>query len=684
MATSLTEEQKKKIEENRKLALERRAARLAEAERLKKAVSSPQSASSSSFYRKTETSNSNSVGYKFPGHQSKPLQVKPFNQSIPQNTDVSAGKSVPDPVQKSWNVTTDALLGTVSLISKDRFVLEIGYNPKLIDLCKTIPGRIYDAARKSWTFPLKEYENFKKITAQLSPQVVIGSLPASIVKVFSNNWDSSIDFRSIDISRVEPTLLNVLYPFQKEGVQFGVSKSGRCMIADDMGLGKTIQALGIADYYRDDWPLLIVCPSSMRYQWDEEIRKHLPKVPSYSIYVLNSNKDVIERAKVVILSYDLMATKKDFLKSYGFGVIIVDECHSLKSIKTKRTKAALDLVGKIRRVILLSGTPALSRPAELFTQIKALQPNLFKDMIEYGIRYCDGKQDKFGWNFSGSSHLEELKVILEEKVMIRRLKTDVLDQLPSKTRQVIVIETDMNNKSMNAFAKKLSNDKINGTEKRSTLLAYFAETGQAKMNAICKYVEQLLSQNKKFLIFAHHKIVMDAISDTLERNKTYYIRIDGSVNSEERKSVSDQFQEEGDYRVAVLSLKAANTGITLTAANLVVFAELFWNPGELIQAEDRAHRIGQESNVLIQYLLAKGTADDYLWPLIQGKLNVLNQAGLTNSTSLDVAETRYQSQTNQSVITDFFNEMEDDVDDADLTSLLDEIEGVQQKKMKLT
>lgn len=678
--SSLTEEQKKRIEENRRLALERRAARLAlnnsSPQKLPDPPAKPLPANS--FYKTIDKSILNAE---------KPLPSYPplktwSNQKNNASNPVNNGINKTTPAERTWHVTTDALQGTVSLIDKNTFVLYIGFNQKLIDICKQVPGRHYDPQRKSWCFPLKEYETFKKVTNPLSPQIVIGNLPPSVLKMFSNSSNFSVNHKDVDISRIEPTLLNSLFPFQKEGIQFGVSKGGRCLIADEMGLGKTIQALGIADYYRDEWPLLVVCPSSMRFQWEEEIRRNLPHVPSYSIYVLTNSKDDFERAKVVILSYDLMGTKKDMLKSYGFGVMILDECHSLKSIKTKRTKAALELVAKCKRVILLSGTPALSRPAELFTQIKALQPTLFKDMIEFGIRYCEGKQDRFGWNFNGSSHLEELKTILEEKIMIRRLKSDVLNQLPAKIRQVIVIEPEMNNRSMDAFAKKLNHATINGADKRSTLLAYFAETGKAKVNSICKYVEQLISQEKKFLIFAHHKYVLDAISDTLEKNKTYYVRIDGSVSSEERKNVSDQFQDEANFRVAVLSLKAANTGITLTAANLVVFAELFWNPGELIQAEDRAHRIGQQSNVLIQYLIAHKTADDYLWPLVQGKLRVLNQTGLSDSNCLNVVETKQQG-AKQSAITDFFSEMDDDVDEEELGNLLDEIEGVQEKKQKL-
>merc|ERR1719211_840667 len=129
--------------------------------------------------------------------------------------------------------------------------------------------------------------------------------------------------------------------------------------------------------------------------------------------------------------------------------------------------------------------------------------------------------------------------------------------------------------------------------------------------------------------------MMKHLSELLDKQKVKYIMIDGRTNSLSRKTYCDDFQTNDQIRVALLSITAANTGLTLTAAQLVVFAELFWNPGELTQAEDRAHRIGQTDSVTIQYLVATGTADDKLWPMIQKKLEVLNKAGLTKDNFCD-------------------------------------------------
>ncbi|XP_014246833.1 SWI/SNF-related matrix-associated actin-dependent regulator of chromatin subfamily A-like protein 1 [Cimex lectularius] len=684
MASTLTPEQRQRIEENRQKALAKLAAKSANQQK-----TPDQSYNRVQPVQQASSSLGNRVPFKNQSFQTKPAtngnQAQNFYKS--KSLGSHTGGSKPEEKPKSWNVVSETLTGTCSLISNDRFAVTIGYNSKVIDIMKSIPGRQYDTNKKFWHFPLDQYDTLKSKLSPLSPSVIVGNIPKSVFKIIKD-VEPVQDFKNIDISTIDPVLLESLFPFQVEGVKYGIFKHGKCLIADDMGLGKTLQALAIADYYYEDWPLMIVCPSSMRFQWQAEILKYLTKVPSYSILLATNGKACISSEyKVVILSYDLLVKFKEVLKKLHFGLVIFDESHSLKNAKTQRTKAALEISKNIKCKILLSGTPALSRPIELYPQIRLLEPSLFKEIHEYGVRYCDGKQDKFGWNFQGSSHLEELKIILEAKFMIRRLKANVLEQLPSKMRQVVTLNDDhidMKSMKMKSLETKLNKNKnISGSDKRSTLLAYYAETGRAKIPAILKYIEDLLEKNKKFLCFAHHTDVLNSISDLLEKKEVYYIRIDGSVSSEERKSVCDQFQEEDRFRVAVLSITAANTGVTLTAAQLVVFAEIFWNPGELVQAEDRAHRIGQKSSVLVQYLLAKGTADDYLWPLVQSKLNILNQAGLSKETELSVKNVVNKSKLVQSSIMQYFSELDYDIDDNDLANLMDEIEGVPEKRKKL-
>lgn len=523
--------------------------------------------------------------------------------------------------------------GTCVLIARDRFEVIVGYSAPLIQLFKSMETKLYDAVKKKWSFKLSEYSSLMSMVRNLKPTVDIEPLPQGILTAFTTQFIGESPLREIptaDLSRVEQSLVNSLMSFQREGVNFGISKNGRVLIADDMGLGKTIQAICLACYYRNEWPLLVVVPSSIRFDWQQHFRKYVPALDPQSINVVVTGTESCTSGQVNIISYDIMAKNGRILKEKRFQVVIMDECHLLKNYKTARCKAAMPILQNARRVILLSGTPALSRPNELFTQIIAVCPSLFK-FHDFGVRYCDGKQMPWGWDYTGSSNMEELQLLLEEKVMIRRLKKDVMKELPDKIRQMVLLDPNSVKitKDLKSASKMLSSLNFKKQEVRSHLLEFFHKSGTAKIKAMKSYVEDLLEGEHKLLVFAHHTDVLDGIEAAVKSKiGSNYIRIDGKTNSEQRHFFCRKFQFNDEIRVAILSITAANAGLDLSAANLVVFAELFWNPGILTQAEDRAHRIGQQDVVCVQYLVAAGTSDDYLWPMIQQKLDVLGKAGL--------------------------------------------------------
>ncbi|XP_006814094.2 SWI/SNF-related matrix-associated actin-dependent regulator of chromatin subfamily A-like protein 1 [Saccoglossus kowalevskii] len=522
--------------------------------------------------------------------------------------------------------------GCCELMTRDRFVVDVAYDKQLIEVFKMMESKEYDASTKKWNFALKDYRNLMDAIKPLS--VDIEPLPNAVLRTFHaqlNGRDVTRQIPEHNLNNVDSKLVNTLMPFQKEGVNFVISRNGRALLADDMGLGKTMQSICIACYYRTEWPVLIVVPSSVKLTWAEAFKKWVPSLDPEQINVVNTKKDIATSGLVNIISYDMMSRKAEELKTKRFQVVIMDESHSLKNFKTARTKAAMPLLKTAPRVVLLSGTPALSRPSELYTQITAIDPKLFPLFQDFGVRYCDGHQNNWGWDFSGSSHMTELQVLLQEKIMIRRLKKNVLLQLPSKTRQMIVMDPGVvktQSSSLKAAANKMSKA-LSKKEQRGALLQYFSETGAAKIPAIRRYMFDLLDGDHKFLMFAHHQSLLDALCTALTEKKYNFIRIDGSTTSDQRKVLCDQFQDDVDCKVAILSITAASTGITLHSACLVVFAELFWNPGVLVQAEDRVYRIGQKNSVNIQYLVARETADDFIWPLVQEKLDVLSKAGLT-------------------------------------------------------
>ncbi|XP_077604718.1 SWI/SNF-related matrix-associated actin-dependent regulator of chromatin subfamily A-like protein 1 isoform X1 [Crocuta crocuta] len=554
--------------------------------------------------------------------------------------------------------------GQCTLISRARFEADISYSEPLIALFKQMDSKSYDAKTRKWNFLLEEHNKLIAHVRQL-PEVQLDPLPKTLTLAFASQLEKTSPcvpqaIPEADLSGVDPKLVSSLLPFQRAGVNFAIAKRGRLLLADDMGLGKTIQAICIAAFYQKEWPLLVVVPSSVRFTWEQAFLRWLPSLSSDCINVVATGKDRLTAGLVNIVSFDLLSKLEKQLKT-PFKVVIIDESHFLKNLKTARCRAAMPILKVAKRVILLSGTPAMSRPAELYTQIIGVRPTFFPQFHAFGLRYCDAKRQPWGWDYSGSSNLRELKLLLEEAVMLRRLKSDVLAQLPAKQRKMVVIApgriSTKARAALDAAAKEMTTKEKTNWQQKEALLLFFNKTAEAKIPCIIEYVLDLLeSGREKFLVFAHHKVVLDALTKELERKRVPIIRIDGSTSSADRDSLCQQFQLFENHAVAVLSITAANMGLTFSSADLVVFAELFWNPGVLLQAEDRVHRIGQSSSVSIHYLVAKGTADDYLWPMIQEKIKVLGEAGLSETNFSEVTEATdyFHKDPKQQQIYDFF------------------------------
>ncbi|XP_008110843.1 DNA annealing helicase and endonuclease ZRANB3 isoform X1 [Anolis carolinensis] len=444
------------------------------------------------------------------------------------------------------------------------------------------------------------------------------------------------------LSYLPERLKKRLLPFQKKGIVFALERGGRCMIADEMGLGKTIQAIAVSYYYKNEWPLLIVLPSSLRYPWVDELEKWIPDLSPEDIIIIQNKTDIwrVSTSKVIVLGYGLLTsdaqTLIDTLYKQEFKVVIVDESHYMKSRNAARSKILLPIVQNAMRAILLTGTPALGRPEELFMQLEAVCPRKFGTWTEYAKKYCNARVRFFGkkrqWDCRGASNLDELHQLLNH-VMIRRLKNDVLTQLPPKIRQRIPFDLPKSaasefNASFEEWEKLMRASDLDSTESdfvqvMGLITRMFKQTAIAKAGAVKDYIKMLLeNDNLKFLVFAHHLSMLQACTEAVIENKTRYIRIDGSVASSERINLVNQFQKDPDTRVAILSIQAAGQGLTFTAATHVVFAELYWDPGHIKQAEDRAHRIGQCSSVNIHYLIANGTMDPLMWAMLNRKARV--------------------------------------------------------------
>ena len=495
------------------------------------------------------------------------------------------------------------------------------------------------------------------------------------------------------INDLPKSLLKHLYHFQKQGIIFGIKKYSRLLIADEMGVGKTVQAIGLSCLYQQDWPVLVICPSSLKFAWRDEITLWLQEIlKKDEVQVIRNSKNEFKQdKKYYIISYDLSVRMITKIIDKKFNYIIADEAHYLKNRSAKRTMSLTPILQRAKRVVLLTGTPILAKPMEIYPLLHILRPDKFKGFREFGVRYCDPKFLPYGLiDWSGSSNSRELNSILN-KLMIRRLKKDVLSQLPPKKRQKIEISTDskvikrlkifmektskkfeellgteidldklginldeINSNSNNKKEKtKEKNDLNNLSDKKEpvkeeeTILNKFNKaysmTGEAKLPGIRDYVNYLVDNSCKFLIFAHHAEVLDAIEEVIIADKIGYIRIDGRVAIEKRQEYVNKFQTDEECLVAILSITACATGLTLTKASTVVFAELHFTPSIMIQAEDRAHRIGQDAGcVNIHYLVGEDTLDVLLFRKLNEKQHIVSTTLDNKSKDLNVTKIKEQ------------------------------------------
>mmetsp|Transcript_76152 Transcript_76152/g.134442 ORF Transcript_76152/g.134442 Transcript_76152/m.134442 type:complete len:568 (-) Transcript_76152:100-1803(-) len=429
---------------------------------------------------------------------------------------------------------------------------------------------------------------------------------------------------------------NAMLPYQREGVDFALRRGGRVLLGDEMGLGKTAQALVLASQYPQDWPLLVVCPSSLRGNWREEASRWIPRQllpdPERDVQVVRAGADKLRKeARVIIVSYDLVKNPQFSVSPSGadYRIVICDEAHYLKTPSAQRTQAVRTIVQMARRCALLTGTPALAKAAELYSPLDCLLPGLLPSHKEFCQRYCNEKQVWQGRRhvsqWDGSRLGDEMNALLST-VMIRRMKNEVLTQLPSKRRQRIVLEKLSGDKDvLKDLNEKMRNFKGREAEALSEASGgggapeLFRLTGLAKKEAVADYVEYLVLADCKFLLFAHHQDVLDHMQQKLEKLKTGFIRIDGKTPSQKREDLVNEFRSKPEKQVAILSITACGQGLNLQVCSTVVFAELHWTPGMLQQAEDRVHRMGQKNCVNVHYLIAKDTLDDSLYSMLERK-----------------------------------------------------------------
>jgi SNF2 family DNA or RNA helicase len=401
-----------------------------------------------------------------------------------------------------------------------------------------------------------------------------------------------------------------LLPYQVEAVKFGISRGGRMLCGDDMGLGKTLIALALAFQYREEWPVLVICPAMLRWQWQEQILHwlgHSVKEDDIDVIMHGTDK-VSKRQKFVIMPYSLMS-RDGFQNVVGrkeFKIVICDESHYIKDHSSQRTQACVPLVQRAKRAVLLSGTPTLNNATEMHPQLQAVLGESIGTFQAFAQRYAYRKTFRFRRRridkWQGVKRETELGILLRA-LMIRRLKDEVGEQLPEKRRQRIVIDSS----HQGAVGESQSLADFN----QEGLSRAFQKLCDVKVKKTQEYLDVLLDNtNDKALLFAHHQVMLNVVERVLRIKKIKFIRIDGRTPMTKRPQLIRSFQGDQSIKCALLSITGCAEGVDLSAASTVVFCELYWVPGVMEQCEARAHRKGQRSMVDIQYLIVKGSIDD--------------------------------------------------------------------------
>jgi SNF2 family DNA or RNA helicase len=400
------------------------------------------------------------------------------------------------------------------------------------------------------------------------------------------------------------------------------------ILADDMGLGKTSSAI-MASISCKAKKILIICPASLKVNWKREIENY----SKATVGIVEGKKWV--DGKYVIINYDILKNfhslpkdkdKKKQIIDSNFDLVIIDEAHYVSNGKAQRTKLVNNLTSKIGRLWLLSGTPMTSRPMNYYNLLKLVGSRVANNWINYVRRYCDGKQIFRGyrkiWLTFGATNLEELRDKTNDKVL-RRLKEDVLD-LPNKI--ITPIHMELKSKTYeDEMGEYLDWRRQNRNRGLSIQLSKLMKVRQIialeKVKETTQLIEQCLQQDKKVIVFTNFT---EPLMTLHEKYKKESVILNGTMKKEDRQESVDRFQNDDKVKVFIGNVKAAGVGITLTAAEVVIFNDLSFVPSDMSQCEDRAFRIGQDKKVSCMYPIYDNTIERTIYELVNKKKSVID------------------------------------------------------------
>ena len=485
-----------------------------------------------------------------------------------------------------------------------------------------------------------------------------------------------------------------LYSYQMAALERVEAFQGRALIADEMGLGKTPNALGWLYANPHLRPALVVCPASIKLQWAREASAWLG-IPLDDIQVMKGVKPGWVSEDIVICNYDILSRRLADLHRHQFRAIILDESHYIKEAGTKRSKMAKLLCDQpcVQSVLALTGTPVLNRPKELWHQVYCINPRIWPSFYPFAQKFCDPQRIDTTWNtvkktrnqawdFNGASNLDVLDETLREKLMIRRRKADVMDELPALETVTVPFEVNLTGyrkarkevhqrleekrdelreqrDEINRMTEGARDEAIAGRAEENSgkkLYGYLIneitklkkEAAMAKLGRAIDWVADFAESGENLVVFTHHHDLTDALHAGL-RDKGIsipFMPLDGRASQSGRQRTVDEFSQ-GEYQVLICGLKAMGMGVDglQHGASHLAFLEFGWSPADHAQAAARLHRQGQDNAVTAYYLLAANTLDEKIADLLDCKSTItsavvgeMDTAGILESIIDAIAE----------------------------------------------
>lgn len=433
-------------------------------------------------------------------------------------------------------------------------------------------------------------------------------------------------------------LADGLFPHQVEGLAFLLGRR-RAILADDMGLGKTRQSIIAMREAAPEGPWLVVCPASVKRNWQREIHAALGEDATVNVIGALEVPPPSYRGWVVV-NYDILKKHITALRALPWAGLVFDEAHYLKNHTSQRSKLGTSLVASAAgepAVHCLTGTPLTNRPRDLFPLLQLVKHPLARSFFTFAKKYCGAYDNGFGLVTDGASNLAELTLQLHG-VMLRRTKDQVLD-LPPKIRTWLDLEVPLGTAAnemrqvVEMLVLGIANQQSGGARAptdrsagrdRVKLLALLTKVRQkvavAKVKQTIEFVKGALDQGEKVIVFTSFDAPAKSIAAALGESA---VLLTGATPTEKRQALVDRFQTDPRVTVFVSNLIAGGIGINLTAATQVVFNDLDWVPANHWQAEDRAYRIGQKRIVTVTYMVAAGTVDTFVQRALTLKAQVI-------------------------------------------------------------